>query len=108
MKIILDECLPRRLGLELKDHEVQTVQEMGWSAKSNGELLGLIAGHFDLFVTIDSNMVYQQHMKARPFGLIVLHTKSNAMESILPLIFEINTGILNTKRGEVTHVGSKL
>ncbi len=53
MRVLLDECLPRRLRGELQGHDVTSVPEVGWSGKSNGELLQLAAGPFDVFVTID-------------------------------------------------------
>ncbi len=53
MRVLLDECLPGKLRGELTGHDVTTVPEVGWSGKSNGELLQLAAGPFDVFVTID-------------------------------------------------------
>ncbi len=56
MKMLIDECLPRKLKHELPGHEVRTVPEMGWAGKKNGELLRLMSGQFDVFVTIDRNL----------------------------------------------------
>jgi hypothetical protein len=53
MRVILDECLPRRFGLELPGHLVSTVPLAGWAGVSNGKLLALIAGNYDVFVTVD-------------------------------------------------------
>jgi len=55
MKVILDECLPRRLVRELHLHSVTTVLRQGWAGRRDSELLSLIRGEFDVFVTMDSN-----------------------------------------------------
>lgn len=56
MRVLLDECLPRRLGLELVGHLVSTVPQAGWTGISNGKLLQLIAGNYDVFLTVDRNI----------------------------------------------------
>src|SRR5262249_7645177 len=60
MRLLLDECVPRHLRREFSDHEVRTVPEMGWVAKENGELLQLAAESFDVFITVDQRLSYQQ------------------------------------------------
>jgi hypothetical protein len=62
MRILIDECLPRKLKQELSGHAVSTVQEMGWSSVKNGALLSLMTGQFDAFVTVDGNLEYQQNL----------------------------------------------
>jgi predicted nuclease of predicted toxin-antitoxin system len=59
MKILLDECLPKKLKLEIEADVVLTVPEAGWASKKNGELLGLAAGNFDVFLTTDQNLEFQ-------------------------------------------------
>lgn len=59
MKILLDECLPRRIKRELPGHEVLTVPEAGWTSLKNGRLLRLAEVSFDVFITVDRNMQYQ-------------------------------------------------
>jgi hypothetical protein len=56
MRVILDECLPRRLGLELSGHLVSTVPLAGWAGISNGKLLARINGNYDAFITVDKNL----------------------------------------------------
>jgi predicted nuclease of predicted toxin-antitoxin system len=72
MRVLLDECLPRGLKKHLRNHEVKTVPEAGWAGKKNGELLRVAAGDIDVFITIDSNLVYQQKVGVLPFGVVVL------------------------------------
>ena len=60
MRILLDECLPKRLKRDLVGHQARTVPEMGWASKKNGELLALAEAEFDVFVTVDRNLSFQQ------------------------------------------------
>ena len=59
MKLLLDESLPRRLKKELSQHDVTTVPERGWAGKTNGELLELASGSFDVSITADQGLEYQ-------------------------------------------------
>jgi hypothetical protein len=58
MRLLLVECMPKRLKLELPGHDVQTVQEMGWPGIKNGVLLRLAAAQFDAFLTVDQGLEY--------------------------------------------------
>ena len=73
MRILLDENLPHRLRTHLPGHEVVTAVFAGWSGIKNGELLG-VAEHagFELLITADRNLRYQQNMSSRQIALIEL------------------------------------
>ena len=86
MKILLDECLPRRLKQSLIGHTVFTVPERGWAGTKNGALLRLAATAFDVFVTLDKNLEYQQNLKAAPIAVIVLVAPDSKIETLKPLI----------------------
>jgi hypothetical protein len=86
MRILLDESLPSELKTELLGHDVLTVQEAGWSGLSNGELLARAAGKFDVFVTADQNLQYQQNLAALPVAVVVLVARSNRMQDLRPLL----------------------
>jgi hypothetical protein len=60
VRVLLDECLPRRLKRDLVGHHVRTGPEMGWASKTNGELLALAVDHFDIFLTADRNLSYRK------------------------------------------------
>jgi len=62
MKILIDECLPRKLKSELSEHDCSTVPEMGWAGKKNGELLRLMSGTVNVFITVDQNLKHQQNL----------------------------------------------
>lgn len=84
MRILLDESLPIELRDVLPQHSVRSVQEMGWSALKNGELLRRAVDEFDVFVTADQNLQYQQNIKALPIAVAVLVAKSNRIQSLRP------------------------
>ena len=63
MKILLDECVDQRLARDFVEHEVKTVDQMGGKSKQNGELLSLAERNFDLFVTTDRNLSFQQNIR---------------------------------------------
>src|SRR5215213_88544 len=86
MRVLLDECLPRKLKRELLGHEVKTVPEAGWSGKKNGELLRLAGEAFDVFVTVDQNLRYQQNLVTVPLAVILLIARDSRLETLLPLI----------------------
>ncbi len=65
MNILLDECVPWPLRKLLADHTCQTAQQMGWKSVKNGELLALAEGKFDLFITSDQSLAYQQNLRGR-------------------------------------------
>lgn len=86
MRVLLDENLPRKLKFELVDHEVKTVPEMGWAGKKNGELLRLMEPLFDVFVTLDQNLSYQQNLKENIIAIVLLRAISNRLADLLPFV----------------------
>lgn len=101
MRLLLDECVPRHLRRELSDHEVRTVPEMGWAAKKNGELLGLASQHFDVFITTDQRLVYQQHVSRFSVAIAVLVAKRNKIEFLIPLVPELQRILKEVQPGTV-------
>jgi predicted nuclease of predicted toxin-antitoxin system len=74
VRILIDECVPRPIKRFLKDHDALTVQELGYSSFTNGELLALAEGKFDLFITSDQNLSYQQNLAGRTLAILMLST----------------------------------
>ena len=95
MRILLDESLPRRLRTIFIPHEVVTVVEAGWSGVTNGDLLRLAAPSFDVFVTADQNLQYQQNIEKYSISFIILNVTDNNYETILPLIPQIKLILQN-------------
>ena len=87
MRILLDEDLPRRLAALLVGHEVSTVQRSGWTGIKNGELLRLAATDFDVFVSMDGNLEFQQNVSALPIAVLIVQAVSNRMELSFPRNF---------------------
>ena len=86
MRVLRDECLPRRLKRDLVGHEARTAPEMGWASKRNGELLALAVGHFEIFLTADRNLSYQQDLSAFDLAIVVLVARSNRLEDLRALV----------------------
>lgn len=107
IRILLDECLPKKLKRELRDYSVATVQEMGWSGKKNGELMGLARDHFDIFLTADQNLQYQQNLAYASIGVVILVAPSNRIEALAPLMPKVNTAIASIKAGDIVSIEAK-
>ena len=106
MRILLDESLPRRLGAELLGHSVKTVTEMGWSSVDNGELLRRAANQFDLLVTADQNLQFQQNLNALPLAVVVLVARTNKLEALRPLLPELLSRLATLQPKTFVRVGS--
>ena len=86
MRILLDEDLPRRLGALLVGHEYSTVPRSGWAGIKNGKLLALAATKFDVFLTMDQNLEFQQNLATLPIAVLVVTALSNRIEHLVPLV----------------------
>lgn len=93
MKILLDESLPRKLKNDFGiEHEVWTVKEKGWLGQKNGALLKLmIESQFEIFITIDRNLPYQQNLERVPLLIFVLCATDNRRETLALLIPKLFT-----------------
>ena len=89
MRILLDESLPRPLGAALTGHEVSTVQAESWTRLTNGALLRQAAARFDVLLTADRNIEFQQNLAALPIAVVVLVAESNRVESLALLVPEV-------------------
>lgn len=88
MKIIFDENVPLPLRQFLADHTVTTVQAEGWSGISNGKLIAMVEGRFDVLILADKNLRYQQNLADRTVALIELPTNR------WPVLHELQPKIL--------------
>src|SRR5213593_2336604 len=105
MRVLLDECVPRRLRDELSGHDVRTVPEMGWASQENGALLALASGKFEVFITTDQRLSYQQAVPKFSIGVIVLIAKRNKLKFLQPLVPELQRALTEVQPGEVRRVG---
>ena len=104
MRVLLDECLPRRLKRELVGHDVKTAPEMGWASKRNGELLALAVDLFDVFITADRNLSYQQDLSSFDIAIVVLVARSNRFDDLQPLVPRTLEVLPSAQRGMATVV----
>ncbi len=74
MKVLVDECVPLKLVRPLTGHTFATAQQKGWGGFKNGRLLALAESEFDLFLTSDRNLQYQQNLKGRKIAVLLLST----------------------------------
>ncbi|HEX2663952.1 MAG TPA: DUF5615 family PIN-like protein [Candidatus Acidoferrum sp.] len=108
MKILIDECLPAALRgtLTAMGHECETVRRAGYGSKKNGELLSLAEGRWDVLLTSDRRIKYQQNMTGRSVAVVVLCAKSNRMQDLLPLIPGCAKALLSISPGQIVEVAS--
>jgi hypothetical protein len=108
MKVLLDECLPKKLKLEVSGDVVRTVPEMGWASKKNGVLLRLAEQEFDVLLTNDQNLEHQQNLKNFRLGVIVLVAYTNDIEDLKPLMPAANEALKTIRAGEIVYIGANI
>jgi hypothetical protein len=106
VRVLLDECLPRRLKQELIGHTAKTAPEMGWAGKQNGDLLASAVGQFDVFLTADRNLSYQQDVSAFDIAIVVLAAPSNRLEDLKALLPELLEALPRVERRKVETIRS--
>ncbi len=104
MKVLLDANLDVRLVRALHWHDVKHVVDMGWGAKSDGELLVLASGHFDCLITGDRNLPFQNPISKFDLGVVVISIGSLRLKDVLLFTPEILDAIAATKAGSVIWV----
>lgn len=106
MRILLDEDIPRHLGNLLTGHVVSTVPKCGWSGIKNGKLLALASAAFDVFLTADQNIEFQQNLAKLPLAIVVLVAESNRLESLEPLVPQALAAFKSLKPRTLLRVGA--
>ena len=86
MKVLLDECVDWRLARDIVGHDVKTARQMGWTTIKNGTLLTLASEYFDVFVTVDRNLSFQQNLESFSIAVIVLQARTNRLADLRPLV----------------------
>jgi predicted nuclease of predicted toxin-antitoxin system len=106
MKILIDENLPRKLTAHLPGHQCRTVAECGWSGKKNGELLALADPLFDVMLTLDKNLPYQQDLNSGRIAILIIHAQSNRIQDLLPLMPECLAALARMRPRQVIRIGA--
>ncbi|BBD70880.1 hypothetical protein NIES4072_73580 [Nostoc commune NIES-4072] len=104
MNILIDECIDRRLARQLSGHIVKTVPQMGWAGIKDGELLRLAEIEFDVFITVDRNLPFQQNLAILDLAVLVLQAPSNRLADIEVLIPKILAIVDTVPKGTATVV----
>jgi len=86
VKLLLDECVTRHLKRELANHEVHTVEEAGFKGLENGDLLKAASGAYDVLITVDRNLPYQQNLTGLEIDVLILSAKRNSYVRLKPLM----------------------
>ena len=101
MRILLDESVPRRFGEHLPGAKVESVHDRGWAGLKNGELLHAAEREFDVFVTADQNLQFQQRLSNYSLRVVVLAAQSNRLQDLLPLASQLLARAGTMAEGEV-------
>lgn len=101
MRILLDECVDRRLAKEITGHEVVTVPQAGWAGIKNGDLLTLAQEQFDAFVTVDRNLTFQQNLSQFTIAVVVLQAPTCRLKDLRLLIPKLQTVLPVLVKGQV-------
>jgi predicted nuclease of predicted toxin-antitoxin system len=104
VRLLLDESLPRRLTQHLGDVEVDNVFDRGWSGLKNGELLRKAESDYDVFLTADQNLQYQQNLTGFEVAIVVLAAHSNRLQDLIPLVPKALEACSTAKAGTVAVV----
>jgi len=103
-RVLLDENLPRKLRRELPEFTVRTVQEEGWTSYANGELLGRAQERFDVLLTADRRLQFQQNLARFEIGVVVILTVSLRYRTIRLAMEQIRAAVATVKPGELLQV----
>jgi hypothetical protein len=105
-KLLLDECVPRKFKNHLPGHECVTVPEIGLAGKKNGELLSPAekAG-FEVFISLDQGIEYQQNLLGRSLAVVLIRAKSSRLEDLLPHAAEVLAVVESIESGQVIRIG---
>jgi predicted nuclease of predicted toxin-antitoxin system len=103
-KVLLDSCVPRPLKHELKAHSVRHTSEVGWQDLDDRPLLERADKAFDVLITTDQNLRYQQNLSRYTLSIIILVAHTNRLEDLLPLVPDLLEELSEIKPGEISEV----
>ena len=106
MRVFLDECIDWRLARDIVGHDVKTARQMGWTTIRNGALLTLASQHFDVFVTLDRNLSFQQNLDSFSIAVVVLSSKTSRLTDLKPLIPNLLVAIESAQSGAAKFIGA--
>lgn len=105
-RVLLDENVPRRLRQELREYDVRTVQEQGWSGLKNGELLRVAQEEFSVLVTGDKRLQFQQNIASFNIAVVVISLASTTPSNIRQVVTRFREAIEQAQAGNVVVVAA--
>ncbi len=103
-RLLLDECVDRRLKRHIVGHEVRTASELGWAGQTDRQMLDRAEGLFDAIITVDRNLAFQQHLHGRSFAILVLRAASNRLADLVPAVPNLLLAIDDMRPGTATDI----
>ncbi len=105
MRVLLDGKLPRTLAALLPGHRVETIHQRRWSDLDDGPLLDAAEREYDVFLTADQNLRYQQNLRGRGLRIVVLRASRNSLPVLAPLAPRVLEALVEMQPGELRVVG---
>lgn len=104
MRLLIDECIDRRLAREIRGHEISTVSGLEWTGLGNADLLARASGLYDVLVTVDRNLTFQRHVAELTLAVVVLRARTNRLVDLKPLVPGLLRALATVQSGTVTLV----
>lgn len=105
MRILIDECIDERFRKSFPSHECQTARFAGLAGLKNGELLDAAeTAKFDVLLTVDQGLEYQQNLAGRRIAILILHPRSNRLRDLPPLVPACLERIKSLQSGEIAGI----
>lgn len=104
MKLLLDECVTRLLKRDLIGHEAKTVAEAGFRGLKNGALLSAASADFDVLITVDRNIPFQQNISSFQIAVVILLAQGTTYSDLKPLVPELLASLESIKPGALVRV----
>ena len=105
MRILIDECIDERLRSSLSGHDCQTARFAGFAGLKNGDLLAAAeTAGFDVFLSVDQGIEYQQNLAARKIAIVIFRARSNRLKDLLPLVPACLASIQSMQPGQIVRI----
>ena len=106
MRVLLDESIPIDFALDLPELKPQTVIGLGWAGLKNGALLRQAVGQFEVLITMDKNLQFQQNLAAHAIAVVLIRARSNRIQDLRPLVPQIVTAVAASEPSTIRVVGA--
>ena len=106
MRVLIDECIDWRLSRDITGHDIKTTRQTGWATIKNGDVLALASKQFDVFVTVDRNLAFQQPLVSFTIAVVVLRARTNRLADRRKLVPELLAVFPVARAGVATFVGT--